>query len=125
MTRRVLELLIWTGLWLVESLLARRFQPTALMSVMAVGVLTLAAACLLIVARSSPAVARPGLQRVLPILAACGLGFAAATVIRGLYLWFYPDVRPFGFAFNVVADTAWVSLHAIVVGSLLRRTKRR
>ncbi len=51
--------------------------------------------------------------------AAGGLGLAAALVIRGLYLWLYPDVQPFGLAFNIAADIGWVTVHALFVGCIL------
>lgn len=88
------------------------------MSLLATGILTLASAALLVSAGGAfcryPD--KLALRALVLVGAASSLGVVAALVIRGLYAWLYPNVRPFGLAFNIAADISWVALHALVFG---------
>ncbi len=124
-SRGSLLLLAWVGLWVAESVVSRAVQPTIFMSFLAIGTLTLASAALLSVSSAfSRRQSKFALRMFVLLGAASGLGLSAALVIRGLYLWLYPNVRPFGLAFNIATDIGGVTVHAMVVGCtpwLLRR----
>ena len=96
------------------------------MSFLAIGVLTLASAALLSVSSAySCHQSKFSLRMFVLIGAASGLGLAAALVIRGLYLWLYPNVRPFSLAFNIATDIGWLTVHALFVGCTLWLLRRK
>lgn len=122
-----LEVAIWLGLWIVESALTRSHQPTITMSLLATGILSIASAGLLSFVRFSLSGSSKKLGRPVLIIigVVCALGVAAAVMIRGLYVWLYPEVLPFGLALNIAVDTAWVAFHAFLVGCCLCLLSRR